>query len=97
MTAGAWAPHLGEMDTALAALDDTINVGSLTAPKGVVFDEDPAVTLVSVTRPMTEDELKKLEEPTTVDVTAIKTEAEEKKAAEEAKKAEETAATEASK
>ncbi len=53
--------------------------------------------VASVSRPLTEEELKKLEEPSTVDVTAIKTEAEEKKAVDEAKKAEDAKAAEASK
>lgn len=86
-------PHEIEVDLAqLVTFEDAVTVGNLVLPKGVSTVEDPNITIATVARPMTEEELKKLEEVATVDVTTIKTEGEEKKAAEEAKKAEEAAA-----
>lgn len=86
-------PHEIQIDLSLlATFEDSITVASLKLPEGVKAMTDAELTIVSVSRPLTEDELKKLEEGTTVDVTAIKTEGEEKRAAEEAKKAEEEAA-----
>jgi hypothetical protein len=86
-------PHEIEIDLSkLADFEAAITIGSLTLPAGVKSTADAELTIATVSRPLTEDELKKMEEGTTVDVTAIKTEGEEKKAAEEAKKAEEEAA-----
>jgi large subunit ribosomal protein L25 len=91
-------PHEIEIDLSkLATFDDAINVGSLTMPTGVTALTDGDVTIATVAAPMTEEQLKKLEEGEQVDLTAIKTEGEEKKAEEEAKKAEEAAAVEAAK
>lgn len=87
-------PHEIHIDLSLlATFEDSITVASLKLPEGVKALTDGELTIVNVSRPLTEDELKKLEEGTTVDVTAIKTEGEEKRAAEEAKKIEEEAAT----
>lgn len=80
----------------LNTLDDQISVKSIQVPEGVKILDDQNAIIVNISRPMTEEELKKLEEvaaPT--DVTAIKTEAEEKKAAEEAAKAAEAEAEKA--
>jgi large subunit ribosomal protein L25 len=84
-------PHEISVDlSAIVTFDDHITIGSLTLPEGVRAVGDVDAVIVSVTRPLTEDELKRLEaSESTVDVTAIKTEAEEKKAAEAQKKAEE--------
>lgn len=91
-------PHEIEIDLSkLATFDDAINVGSLTMPTGVTALTDADVTIATVAAPMTEEQLKKLEEGEQVDISAIKTEGEEKKAEEEAKKAEEAAAAEATK
>lgn len=92
-------PHEIAVDlSALKTFDDAITIGSLQALKGVTFLDDANITIAVVTPPLTEEQLKKMEEEAKVgDVTAIKTEAEEKKAAEAAKAAEEAAATEASK
>jgi len=76
----------------LKTFEDAINVGSITPPKGVEFLDDATLTIATVARPLTEEELKKLEESQVGDVTAVKSEAELKKAAEEAKAAEEGAA-----
>lgn len=91
-------PHEIKIDLSqLKTFEDTITVGNLVLPKGVTVAQDSSVTLATVTAPLTEDQLKKLEEQGVGDVTAIKTESEEKKAEEEAKQAEEKAAEEASK
>ena len=88
-------PHEIEIDLSkLEGFEDAITVGSLTLPTGVKVTAEGELTIATVSRPLTEDELKKMEEGTTVDVTAIKTEGEEKRAADEAKKAEEEAAKE---
>lgn len=81
-------PHEIQVDlSALATFDDAVTIGSLVAPKGVEFVDDAEQTIATVARPLTEDELKALEESQVGDVSAIKTEAEEKKAAEEAEAA----------
>jgi large subunit ribosomal protein L25 len=91
-------PHEIQVDLSkLKTFEDMINVGSIALPAGVTAVTDPLVTIATVARPLTEEELKKLEEGTTADVTTIKTEAEEKKAEADAKKAEEAAAEEAAK
>jgi large subunit ribosomal protein L25 len=75
----------------LKTFEDSINVGSITPPKGVEFLDDATLTIATVARPLTEEELKKLEESQAGDVTAVKSEADIKKAAEEAKVAAEAA------
>ncbi len=76
--------------SSLKTFNDSITVADLPLPKGVVAVTAGNVTITTVAAPLTEDELKRLEQgDQTADVTAIKTEGEEKKAAEEAKKAEE--------
>ncbi|WKZ29030.1 MAG: 50S ribosomal protein L25 [Patescibacteria group bacterium] len=78
----------------LKSFDDMIHVSDLKLPEGIEVLEDANAVVVLVEAPMTEDQLKALENAAPVDVTAIKTEAEEKKAAEEAAKAAEEAAKE---
>lgn len=91
-------PHEITIDlSSLNTFEDRITVGDVQVPKGVQILDDASIGIVGVSRPLTEEELKKMEEASKVDVTAIKTEAEEKKAADEAKKAEEAAAAEATK
>ena len=92
-------PHEIEVDMSLiTSFEDNITIGSLKLPTGVEALQDPEAVIANVSRPLTEDELKALEAASApVDVTAIKTEAEEKKDAEAAKEAEEAAAKEASK
>lgn len=86
-------PPAIEVDlSALATFDDAITIGTLTLPQGVTATQGADMVIATVAAPLTEEELKKLEESEVGDVTAIKTEAEEKKAAEAAKKAEEEAA-----
>ncbi|MSR84925.1 50S ribosomal protein L25 [Candidatus Uhrbacteria bacterium] len=91
-------PHEIEISlTTLATFDDAVTVAHLALPAGVVAVTDGTLTIATVARPFTEEELKKMESSEAADVTTIKTEGEEKKAAGEAKKAEETAAEEAAK
>jgi large subunit ribosomal protein L25 len=92
-------PHGLDIDlSTLKTFDDVITVGTLAVPKGVTIVDDADITLAVVVAPLTDEQLKKMEdENKTADVTAIKTEAEEKKSAEEAKKAEEAKAAAASK
>ncbi|MFH1078585.1 MAG: 50S ribosomal protein L25 [Patescibacteria group bacterium] len=84
-------PHEITVDlSVLKTFEDTITVADLALPKGVKVAEVATTTIATVVAPMTEEQLKKMEEESKVgDVTAVKTEAEEKKAAEEATKAEE--------
>lgn len=85
-------PHEIQIDlSVLKTFEDSINVASITPPKGVEFLDDATLTIATVARPLTEEELKKLEESQVGDVTAVKSEAELKKAAEEAAKAAEEA------
>ncbi|MCC7357709.1 50S ribosomal protein L25 [Candidatus Uhrbacteria bacterium] len=85
-------PHEIEVDLSLlATFDDVITIGSLTLPTGVTATHEADSVIATVAAPLTEEQLKKLEESEVGDVTAIKTEAEEKKAAEAAKKADEEA------
>jgi large subunit ribosomal protein L25 len=81
-------PHQIEVDLSkLKTFEDTITVADLVLPKGVKIAQEADTTIATVTPPMTEEQLKKMEEESKVgDVTAVKTEAEEKKAAEEAEK-----------
>lgn len=91
--------HAIEVDvTGLKAFGDMIRVKDIVAPKGIVILDNPEAAVVAAEAPMTEEQIKALEgTPVTADVTAIKTEGEEKKAAEEAAKAAEEAAKEAAK
>lgn len=86
-------PHEIEIDLAtLVTFDDAITVGNLKLPEGVITSTDASLTIATVARPFTEDELKKMDESGAADISSIKTEGEEKRAAEEAKKAAEAAA-----
>jgi len=90
--------HAIDVDvTVMKAFGDMIAVKDLKIPEGIHVLENPDETIAKIEAPMTEEQLKALETPTVADVTAIKTEAEEKKAAEEAKKAAEAPVEEAKK
>lgn len=85
-------PHEIEVDlSTLATFDDAITVETLVLPKGVKVTNDADITIATVAAPLTEEELKKMEESQAGDVTSIKSEADLKREAEEAKKAEEEA------
>lgn len=88
-------PHEIEVDLSkLATFEDSITIGDLKLPKGVEVTLGPTETIATVSAPLTEEQLKAMESTEAVDLSAIKTEGEEKKAAAAAKKAEEEAADE---
>lgn len=87
---GNLPPHIDVDLSKLHTFDDAITIGDLILPSGVEAITEADVTIATVARPLTEEELKKMEETEQVDVSAIVTEGEEKRAEEEAKKAEET-------
>ena len=91
-------PHEIAVDISpLATFEDHITVTTLKLPAGVEVLGDQSLVVATVSRPLTEEELKKLEESQLGDVSAIKTEADEKKTADEAKKVEEDKAAAAAK
>jgi large subunit ribosomal protein L25 len=86
-------PHEITIDlSTLATFEDSITVSSLKLSKGVEILSDEDATIATVARPMTEDELKKLDEPVVADLSAIKSEADLKKEEAAKKEAEEKAA-----
>lgn len=86
-------PHEIQVDLSkLVTFEDSIMVKDLTLPQGVEATVDGELTIATVSAPLTEDQLKALEASEAVDLSAIKTEGEEKKEAAAAKKAEEEAA-----
>ncbi|MBP9747935.1 50S ribosomal protein L25 [Patescibacteria group bacterium] len=81
-------PHEINVDlSTLATPEDAITVGSLVLPAGVEIENEASATIATVAAALTEDQLKKLEESSVGDVTAVKSEAEEKRAAKEAAEA----------
>lgn len=86
-------PHEIEVDlSSLATFEDSITVSSLKLPAGVEVLSEATATIATVARPLTEEELKKLEETSTADLSAIKTESDVKKEEAAKKEAEEKAA-----
>ena len=78
-------PYEIEVDLSkLATFEDAITVESLVLPKGVKVHGDAHATIATVAAPLTEEQLKKLEESAVGDVTAVKSEVEEKRAAKDA-------------
>lgn len=78
-------PHEIEVDLAkLAKFEDTITLATLVLPKGVKVQGDTEMTIATVAPPLTEDQIKEMEASTVGDVTAVKSEVEEKRAAKEA-------------
>ena len=91
-------PHEIEVDlSVLATFDDSITIGSLKLPAGVTAVTEGEVTIATVARPLTQDELDAMTKEDAIDISAIKTEGEEKRADKDAKKAADAAAEEASK
>ncbi|HWQ99352.1 MAG TPA: 50S ribosomal protein L25 [Candidatus Methylomirabilis sp.] len=87
-------PHTIEVELAvLVTFDDAVSVADLKLPKGVTILTDANQTIATVEAPLTEEELKKLEESQLGDVTAVKSEGDIKKAEEEAKAAAEAEAS----
>ncbi|MBD3281820.1 50S ribosomal protein L25 [Candidatus Uhrbacteria bacterium] len=74
--------------TALATYDDRIEVGSLKVPEGVTINQEKDELIATVEEPLSEEELKKLEEQEIGDVSEVQTEGEEKKEGEEEAKEE---------
>lgn len=86
-------PHEITVDlSSLTTFEASIAVGSLTLPAGVEILSEANATIATVARPMTEEELKKLDEPAVADLSAIKTEADLKKEEAAKKEAAEKAA-----
>ncbi len=82
-------PHELTVDiSSLHTFEDDITVADLPLPKGVEVITEGNLTIATVTPPLTEEQLKKMEESQLGDIAAVKTEADEKKAEEEAKAAE---------
>lgn len=85
-------PHDIEVDlSVIKTFDDALTVEHIKVPKGVEILTEKDIVIATVARPLTEDEIKAMEAAAPTDISAIKTEAEEKRAAAEAKKAEEAA------
>jgi len=81
--------HEIEIDLSkLKNLNDAVRVKDITPPKGIELIDRPEDIIAIVNEPMTEEELKALEEKPVEDVTAVKVETEEKKAAKEAEEKE---------
>lgn len=84
-------PHDIHVDIgALHTFDDAVTVADLKLPKGVEVTNDAGSTIAFVDAPLSEEELKKMEESQVGDVSEVKAEGEEEKkeeegAAEEAK------------
>lgn len=73
-------PHEIVVDISqLETFDDKITVGGLKLPKGIEVMNEVEAMVAFVEAPLTEDELKKLEESQLGDVTAVKSEADLKK------------------
>ena len=80
-------PAFIEIDlSTLKTFEDSITLSGLNLPEGVEVLEDDDLTIVNVARPLTEDELKALEESQIGDVAAVVAKADEEKAEEEAGK-----------
>lgn len=63
----------------LKTFDDAIRIKDLVVPAGITLDEDPENVVAKVTPPLTEEELKAMEEPAAVDLAAIEVEKKGKK------------------
>lgn len=87
-------PHDIEVDlSVLATFDDDITLADLALPPGVtLLEEDLRTPVAQVQAPLTEEELKRLEESHLGDVTTVVSEADEKKAEAEAAAAAEASA-----
>ena len=79
-----------QIDVSLESLvkfGDVIHIKDIKLPQGMEILDNVNEVIATVTEPISEEELKAMEEKPVADVTAIKTEGEEKKAKEEAEKA----------
>jgi len=79
-----------QIDVPLGSLKnfgDVIHIKDIKLPQGMEILDNANEVIATVTKPISEEELKAMEEKPVADVTAIKTEGEEKKAKEEIEKA----------
>ncbi len=82
--------HEIEIDLSkLKNLNDSVRVKDIVPPKGIELLDRPEDIIVVVNEPMSEEELQALEEKPVEDITAVKVETEEKKAAKEAEEGKE--------
>ncbi len=82
--------HEIEIDLSkLKNLNDAVRVKDIVPPKGIELLDRPEDIIVVVNEPMSEEELQALEEKPVEDITAVKVETEEKKAAKEAEEGKE--------
>lgn len=65
--------------SSLKGFDDSIYIKDIVVPAGITLDEDMERVVAKVTPPLTEDELKAMEEPAAVDLAAIEVEKKGKK------------------
>lgn len=72
----------------LKTFDDAIRIKDIVVPAGIVINEDAERVLAKVTPPLSEEELKAMEAPVAVDLTAIEVEKKGKKDEEGAEGAE---------
>lgn len=80
--------HIDIDVSSLKQFDDSIRVKDVVPPPGIEFTDDPEDSIAYAEEPISEEELAKLNEAVVEDVTAVKVEGEEKKAAEAAAAAE---------
>ncbi|MFA6429782.1 MAG: 50S ribosomal protein L25 [Patescibacteria group bacterium] len=74
-------PHAIEVDLAkLVTFEDVITVADIAMPTGVKAVTASDVTVATVARPLTEDEIKRMEQQGVGDISTVKTEQDEKKA-----------------
>ncbi|HAT04097.1 MAG TPA: 50S ribosomal protein L25 [Candidatus Magasanikbacteria bacterium] len=71
--------HIDVDLSVLCTFDDAIHIGDLKLPAGVIADEDPNTVIAKVTPPLTEDQLKAIEQENTVGVEAVEVEEKGKK------------------
>lgn len=78
-------PHEIVVDLSkLATFEDSITIASLPVAAGVKVRGEATATIATVAAPLTEEQLKKMEESAVGDVTAVKSDVDEKRAAKEA-------------
>jgi len=76
--------HLEVDISTLVTFDDVIVMKTLILPKGVTVDLDPEAVIASVSAPLTDEQLKKMEEEADADVSTVEVEGEKKEGEEAA-------------
>ncbi len=74
----------------LATFDDVVHVKDLVLPEGITVTENPDTVVAKVAEPLSEEELKAMEESSEADVSKVEVEGEKKAEGEEAKEGEES-------